>query len=163
MVFFIRYQERQQCTSGSASVNLRVRQTRWRNFGGTHLQSGEQSERSARDLCDTVEVDSVTKEQAIAMTEMEARRRYGDELVVAALGVQIKDDEGPELKVRLLFDGTTGIPVKGRIRVRDQDRTTAELDIKPIIREIDTQEARPFGVKMDVEDAHWHSPIAPCD
>ena len=40
---------------------------------------------------------------------------------------------------------------------------TAEPDIKPIIREIDTQEARPFGVKMDVEDAHWHSPIAPCD
>ena len=81
-------------------------------------------DKSARDLCDTTEaqlVDSVTKDQAVATTEMEARRRYGDELVVAALGVQIKDDEGLELKVRVMFDGTTGIPVKGRIRVRDQD------------------------------------------
>ena len=74
--------------------------------------------KSVRDLYDAVEtqlVDSVTKGQAIAVTEVEARRQYGDDLVIAALGVQIKDDTGPELKVRLLFDGTNGVPVNGRI------------------------------------------------
>ena len=80
-----------------------------------------------------------------------------------SVGVQIKDDKGPELKVRLLFDGTNGVPINERIRVRDHDRTPAAPDIKRIIREIDRQQARPFGLKTDVKDAHRLIPIAPSD
>ena len=46
----------------------------------------------------------------------------------------------------------------GQIRVRDQDRTPAAPDIKRIIREMGRQEARPFGLKIDVKDAHRFIP-----
>ena len=46
------------------------------------------------------------KGQAIAISEGEARAKFGDILVTASLGAQIKDDTGPEIRIRMLFDGT---------------------------------------------------------
>ena len=65
--------------------------------------------KSAQELADAVEkqlVESVKKGQAIAMSEGEARAKFGDSLVIASLGAQIRDDTGPEIRIRMLFDGT---------------------------------------------------------
>ena len=49
---------------------------------------------------------SVAKGQAMKLTEEEARKKYGDSLVVASLGAQVKNGakETGDLTVRLLFD-----------------------------------------------------------
>ena len=109
--------------------------------------------RSAKELAQAVEREheaSVDKGLAIVMSEEEARARYGDELVIASLGAQVKDSTGREIVVRLLFHGTHGILVNGRIRVRDQDWTPAAPDIKRILREIDAAGQPAFALKIDV-------------
>ena len=53
------------------------------------------------------------------------------------------------VKVRLLFDGTNGVPLSGKIRVRDQDRTPCAPDIKRVLREIASDGGWPFGFKAD--------------
>ena len=62
-----------------------------------------------------------------------------------------------DLKVRLLFDGTHGVPV------RDQDRAPAAPDLKRVLRQLANQEGPKFGFKVDVSDAHRLIPIKPCD
>ena len=72
-----------------------------------------------------------------------------------------KDTE--DLKIRLLFDGTHGVPVNKNIRVRDQDRAPAAPDLKRVLRELASQAGPKFGFKVDVTDAHRLTPIKPCD
>ena len=51
--------------------------------------------------------------QAFRLTEEEARAQYASKLVVAALEAQVKSgsrDTG-DLKIRMLFDGTHGVPL----------------------------------------------------
>ena len=123
---------------------------------------------SAAELDDAVEdqlEQSVLKGQAFRLTEEEARERYGSKLVIASLGAQVKSgakDTG-DLKVRLLFDGTHGVPVNKNIRVRDQDRAPAAPDLKRVLRQLANQEGPKFGFKVDVSDAHRLIPIKPCD
>ena len=78
---------------------------------------------SAAELAEALEVQlelSVTKGHAFKLTEWEAREKYGDKLVVAALGAQVKSGtkEAGDLTIRLLFDGTHGVPVNKGTRVR---------------------------------------------
>ena len=99
------------------------------------------------------------------MTENEARKKYGSNLVVAALGAQVKSgaQESGDLVVRLLFDGTHGVPVNRNIRVRDQDKAPAAPDIKHVLRQLAQRPGRKFGFKVDVKDAHRLIPIDPVD
>ena len=94
-----------------------------------------QNSASAKELAEAVKEQlevSVVKGQALKFAEAEARQKYGDSLVVASLGAQVKNGakETGELTVRLLFDGTHGVPVNAGIRVRDQNRSPAAPDIK---------------------------------
>ena len=89
---------------------------------------------------------SVSKGQALRMTESEARRKYGNKLVV-----------------RLLFDGTHGVPVNSSIKVRDQDRGPAAPDVKRVLRQLASQPGRKFGFKLAVKDAHRLISISPED
>ena len=41
--------------------------------------------------------------------------------------------------VRLLFDGTHGVPVNRSIRVRDQDKGPAAPDVKCVLRQLAIQ------------------------
>ena len=96
---------------------------------------------SAAELAEALEVQlelSVTKSQAFKLTEREAKEKYGDKLVVAALGAQVKSGskEAGDLTIRLLFDGTHSVPVNKGIRVRDQDKSPAAQDIKRFLREL---------------------------
>ena len=108
---------------------------------------------------------SVLKGQAFRLTNEEAREKYGSKLVIASLGAMVKSgakDTG-DLKIRLLFDGTHGVPVNKNIRVRDQDRAPAAPDLKRVLRELASQAGAKFGFKVDVTDAHRLIPIKPCD
>ena len=70
---------------------------------------------------------------ALEMTEEEARNKLGTDLVVASLGAQVKEEQGDEVKLRLLFDGTHGVPVNERIRVRERGRVPSAPDIKKVL------------------------------
>ena len=123
---------------------------------------------SAAELADAVEAQlelSVTKGQAFKLTEKGAREKYGDRLVVAALGAQAKSGskDSSDLTIRLLFSRTHGVPVNKGIRVRDQDKSPAAQDIKRVLRELAESHGPKFGFKVDVKGAHRLIPISPQD
>ena len=108
---------------------------------------------------------SVVKGQARKMTETEAHKKYGSTLVVAALGAQVKSGalESGDPVVRLLFDGTHGVPVNRNIQVRDQDKAPAAPDVKHVLRQLAQRPGRKFGFKVDVKHAHCLIPRDPTD
>ena len=102
------------------------------------------------------------REHATFMEECEARNGCGDSLVIASLGASVKDGSGDTVKILLLFD-RTGVPLKGKTRVRDQDRTSCAPGIKRVLREIVGNRGWPFGFKAGASDAHRTIPIAGAD
>ena len=68
------------------------------------------------------------------MTENEAKDRYPD-LVIASLGAQRKVKQGGKVSARVLFDGTHGLCVNTRTRLRDQERAPIAEDLKRSMRE----------------------------
>ena len=125
---------------------------------------------SAKELAEAVKEQleaSIVKGQAMKLTEEEAREKYGDSLVVSSLGAQVKNGakETGDLTVRLLFDGTHGVPVNAVIRVRDQDRSPAA----PVLRQLANNSGPRFGFQVDVKDAHrlyrseWHLLFCRCE
>ena len=107
--------------------------------------------------------ESVKLGFALEMTEVEARNKLGTGLVVASLGAQVKELQGDQVKLRLLFDGTHGVPVNERIRVCDRDRMPSAPDIKKVLRCVAQEKGVLVGIKLDVKNAHRLVPIAPCD
>ena len=97
--------------------------------------------------------DQATRGQVIKMTEHEARRRYPD-LVVASLGAQRKDKPGGAVSARVLFDGTHGITVNTRTRIRDQERGPIAADLKRVMREKSRVGVPTFALTADVSEAH---------
>ena len=131
-------------------------------WGPATVGAANENYKSARELSEAVERElqaSVEKGHALAMSEAAARDRFGEALVLASLGAQVKDDSGPQVVVRVLFDGTHGVSVNSRIRVRDQVRTPAAPDVKRYLRQISQQTAPPLGFKIDVKDAHRLIPV----
>ena len=78
--------------------------------------------------------DQHTRGQLLKYTEEEARAQYPD-LVVASLGAQKMDKPGGVVTARVLFDGTFGIQVNKRTRLRDQERAPIAADVKRLIRQ----------------------------
>ena len=75
--------------------------------------------------------DQASRGQIIVMTESEARSRYPD-LVVASLGAQRKQKPGGKVTARVLFDGTHGLCVNSKTRLRDQERAPIATDLKTL-------------------------------
>jgi len=108
--------------------------------------------------------DLVARGLAEVMEEAEARRRFGNDFVVASLGALVKRTELDGSKVvRILFDGTHEVPLNDRIQVRDQEIPPNASDLKRLLSEQAEDDSRPFGLVADVKDAHRAVAIAPVD
>ena len=70
----------------------------------------------------------------LKLSETEARARFPN-LVVASLGANRKDKPNGTVTARVLFDGTHGISVNKRTRIRDQERAPIAADLKRSMRE----------------------------
>ena len=106
--------------------------------------------------------DQAERGQVLKFTEREARERYPN-LVVASLGAIRKDKPGGVVTAWVLFDGTHGISVRTRTRIRDQERAPIAADLKRAMREKSEQEEKTFALTADVSEAHRQIPIAPED
>ena len=132
-------------------------------------QAGEQAWRRnypavatvSSEVTDVLE-DHASRGQVLKLTEQEARSRYPG-LVVASLGANKKEKPGGVIIARVLHDGTHGVCVNRRIRLRDQERSPIAPDIKRVMREKARIGERPFALTADVKEAHRQVSIDPCD
>ena len=106
--------------------------------------------------------DQASRGQIIVMSEKEARTRYPD-LVIASLGAQRKQKPGGKVTTRVLFDGTHGLCVNSKTRLRDQERAPIAADLKRSMREKSKVGELTFALSADVTEAHRQVPIHPDD
>ena len=105
--------------------------------------------------------DQTSRGQVLKLTETEARLRFPDS-VVASLGAIRKDKPRGVVTARVLFDGTNGIHVNRRTRIRDQERSPIEADLKRLMREKSQKDRRTFALTADVarqvpvDPRDWH-------
>ena len=102
--------------------------------------------------------DQAERGQVLRLSEEEARRRFPG-LTVASLGAIKKEKPGGEVTARILFDGTHGIDVNTRIRIRDQERAPIAADVKRVLREKAGLEEPTFALTADISEAHRQVPI----
>ena len=106
--------------------------------------------------------DQASRGQIIVMTESGARSRYLD-LVIASLGAQRKQKPGGKIAARVLFDGTHGLCVNSKTRLRDQERAPIAADLKRSMREKSKVGELTFALSADVTEAHRQVPFHPDD
>ena len=104
--------------------------------------------------------DQASRGQVIIMTEPEAKTKYPN-LVVASLGAQRKQKPGGKITARVLFDGTHGLCVNTKTRIRDQERAPIASDLKRSMREKARIGELTFALSADVTEAHRQVPIHP--
>ena len=106
--------------------------------------------------------DQAARGQIIVLSEKEAKRTYPN-LVIASLGAQRKEKAGGKVSARVLFDGTHGLSVNTRIRLRDQERAPIAADLKRSTREKAKVDELTFALSADVTEARRQVPIHPDD
>ena len=106
--------------------------------------------------------DQSSRGQVLKLTETEVRGRFPD-FVVASLGAIRKDKPGGVVTARVLFDGTNGIYVNRRTRIRDQERSPIAADLKRLMRQKSRRGRRTLALTADVAEAHRQVPIHPQD
>ena len=111
-----------------------------------------------RDVLD----DHSRRGQILKLTEQEAHRQYPDK-AVAALGANQKNKPNGVVSARVLFDGSNGIAVNRRTRIRDQERAPVAADPKRVMREKARLGERTLALTADVAEAHRQIPIHPRD
>ena len=102
--------------------------------------------------------DQARRGQVLKLSEPEARARFPN-LVVASLGANRKDKPNGTVTARVLFDGTHGISVNKRTRIRDQERAPIAADLKRSMREKAREGLTTFALTADVSEAHRQVPI----
>ena len=87
----------------------------------------------------------------LELEEEEAKKRYGDNLYLAGLGVVEEKD-----KVRVVHDGTHGVGVNNRIKVLDQVKSPTAGEIRALMREKHEMNSgnKQFLLMGDVSKAH---------
>ena len=106
--------------------------------------------------------DQAARGQIIVMTEPEAKLRFPG-LVIASLGAQRKEKPGGKVSARVLFDGTHGLCVNTKTRLRDQERAPIAADLKRPMREKAKVGELTFALSADVTEAYRQVPIHPDD
>ena len=81
-------------------------------------------------------------------------------LTRASFGANRKDKRSGVISAGVLFDGTNGIAVNTRTRIRDQERGPVTADLKRAMREKATGAIRTFALTADVSEAHRQIPRA---
>ena len=128
--------------------------------GGPTGMAGRERERELRNRKFGVKImnDQAERGQVLRMSEEEARRRFPG-LTVASHGAIKKEKPGGEVTTRILFDGTHGIDVNTRIRIRDQERAPIAADVKRALGEKAKQDEPTFALTADIAEAHRQVPI----
>ena len=133
------------------------RKTKFRKYDEIYnednLPESRENYRSVIGLVDEIEKQFKEEEAEGLMIEVEdgeARREYGDKLVVAALGALQKSDTS----FRVIFDGTHGIKVNPRIHPRDQLRMPGMAEQSVILGLCRARGGVHFGLTGDVKKAH---------
>ena len=87
----------------------------------------------------------------VEMSDEEALKKYGNDLYLAGFGVVEEKD-----KVRIVHDGTHGVGVNNRIKVRDQVKSPTAGEIRSLMREKHGQRrgVKQFLLMDDVSKAH---------
>ena len=106
--------------------------------------------------------DQTRRGMLIRLPEQVAKARYPN-LVVASLGANRKDRPNGEVTARVLHDGTNGLAVNTKTRLRDQERSPIAADIKRAMREKDRRGFHTFALTADVKEAHRQIPVDPRD
>ena len=75
--------------------------------------------------------------------------------------VSRKDKPWGVVTARVLFDGTHGIYVNRRTRIREQDRSPIAAELKRLMREKSRRARRTQALTADVAEAHRQVPIHP--
>jgi hypothetical protein len=98
--------------------------------------------------------DDVNIGRIVVTSKREARDKFKDRLVIASIGAVPKDLEWSELRV--VFDGTNGIQVNSRIRLKDRQRFPLVDDAEALLRTIgEEHRGLPrLGLVYDVKGAH---------
>ncbi len=89
----------------------------------------------------------------LKMTPEDYRARW-PQGTVASLGAVTSEKDNGEVAVRLVFDGTHGVDVNRRIRVRDQERPPSALDAKAFLRAQSKRRRPTMGLAADAKSAH---------
>ena len=84
------------------------------------------------------------------MTYGDAKRTYGEKLLIGALGMI---EEGPET-FRLIHDGTHSILMNNRVRVLDQVSSPMINDLAAEAAELEEERKRHLGLVWDFQGAH---------
>ncbi|CAK0791829.1 unnamed protein product [Prorocentrum cordatum] len=114
---------------------------------------------STEDRVDKIERmlgEAVDQGRAIKMSLADARRKFVSGLTVASLGVQVKEARGSEAgppSLRLLFDGTHGVQINERIKVRDAIELPKPRGINRVLRAARDSGLPGFLVTVDVKEA----------
>ena len=103
--------------------------------------------------------DQVRRGQVMKHTEEEAKRLYPG-LIVASLGANRKEKSDGTLTARVLHDGSNGLPVNRRTRVRDQERCPMASDLKRGMREKARRGEKTFALTANVKEAHRQIPVS---
>ena len=106
--------------------------------------------------------DKAARGQLLVFSETEARKAYPN-IVIASLGAQRKEKPGGKVTTPVLFDGTHGLCVNTRTRLRDQERAPIAADLKRTTREKAKLDELTFALSADVSEAHRQAPIHPDD
>ena len=85
------------------------------------------------------------------MIQLEARKQFTT-LVVASLGAIRKDKPDGQYTARVLFDGTHGLEVNTRTRIRDQERAPISADLKRSMRAKAAKGDATFAVTADISE-----------
>ena len=115
----------------------------------------------AKEVFDVLD-DQTRRGMFIRLPEQVAKEKYPN-LVVASLGANRKDRPNGEVTTRVLHDGTNGLAVDTRTRLRDQERSPFSADLKRALREKDKRGLNTFALTADVKEAHRQIPIHPRD
>ena len=97
--------------------------------------------------------EHVARGLAFKLSPLEARCLF-PKLCISSLGAVTKTDSvGVVTGLRIVMDGTHGVEVNSRIRVRDQDQCPIAADVKRVQR-AQAREAACWGLAVDVKEAH---------
>ena len=104
--------------------------------------------------------DQASRGQLLVLSETEAKKLFPG-LVIAFLGAKRKGEPGGKATARVLFDGTHGLSVNCRTRLRDQERAPIAADLKRTMREKAKLDELTFALTADVTEAHRQVPVHP--